>query len=89
MSALYHIAQNEPPTLMMNTENQQLNGNGSVTVYTNDFVSFIAMCLQKNPNDRPIPAELLKVRKSSIDLFIHSFSSFRRHLLLVKVIVKS
>jgi thousand and one amino acid protein kinase len=60
MSALYHIAQNEPPTLMMNLENQQMN---SVPLYTNDFISFIAMCLQKNPNDRPTPAELLKVRK--------------------------
>lgn len=61
MSALYHIAQNEPPTLMMNSENQQINSNGAIPVYSNDFISFIAMCLQKNPNDRPIPAELLKV----------------------------
>jgi thousand and one amino acid protein kinase len=52
MSALYHIAQNEPPTLMMNNENQS---------YTSDFISFIALCLQKNPNDRPTPNELLKV----------------------------
>jgi len=59
MSALYHIAQNEPPTLMMNTENQQLNSNGTIPLYTKDFISFIAMCLQKNPNDRPIPSELL------------------------------
>jgi thousand and one amino acid protein kinase len=61
MSALYHIAQNEPPTLMMNAENQQINVNSSVPLYTNDFISFIAMCLQKNPNDRPTSAELLKV----------------------------
>ncbi len=61
MSALYHIAQNEPPTLMMNAENQQINANSSVPLYTNDFISFIAMCLQKNPNDRPTSAELLKV----------------------------
>jgi len=61
MSALYHIAQNEPPTLMMNNENQQPNSNGTTPVYTKDFIAFIAMCLQKNPNDRPIPGELLKV----------------------------
>jgi thousand and one amino acid protein kinase len=61
MSALYHIAQNEPPTLMMNVENQQINSNGSTPTYTSDFISFIAMCLQKNPNDRPTPAELLNV----------------------------
>ncbi|CAF1168598.1 unnamed protein product [Adineta steineri] len=60
MSALYHIAQNEPPTLMMNSENLQPNSNGTPCVYTNDFITFIAMCLQKNPNDRPIPSELLK-----------------------------
>jgi serine/threonine protein kinase len=56
MSALYHIAQNDPPTLMMNIENQQ-----TIPSYTKDFILFIAMCLQKNPNDRPTPAELLKV----------------------------
>jgi thousand and one amino acid protein kinase len=61
MSALYHIAQNEPPTLMMNNENQQPDVDNTVPLYTNDFISFIAMCLQKNPNDRPTPAELLNV----------------------------
>jgi serine/threonine protein kinase len=57
MSALYHIAQNEPPTLMMNNE----NSNGTIPLYTNDFISFIAMCLQKNPNVRPTPVELMNV----------------------------
>jgi thousand and one amino acid protein kinase len=61
MSALYHIAQNDPPTLMMSSTNPSSNGNGSTSVYSNDFVKFIAMCLQKNPNDRPTPAQLLKV----------------------------
>ncbi|CAF3393613.1 unnamed protein product [Rotaria sp. Silwood1] len=59
MSALYHIAQNEPPTLMMNNENQPINSNNTTSLYTNDFISFIAMCLQKNPNDRPTSTELL------------------------------
>ena len=51
MSALYHIAQNEAPTLKQTNEIQ----------HTNDFISFIAMCLQKNPNDRPNATELLNV----------------------------
>jgi serine/threonine protein kinase len=45
----------------MNNENQQLNPNGTIPLYTNDFISFIAMCLQKNPNDRPTANELLNV----------------------------
>ena len=70
MSALYHIAQNEPPTLMMNNENQEANINSTVPLYTNDFISFIAMCLQKNPNDRPTPAELLNVEKNDFILLL-------------------
>ena len=42
MSALYHIAQNEPPTLMMNNENEPINSNDTTPSYTNDFISFIA-----------------------------------------------
>jgi thousand and one amino acid protein kinase len=80
MSALYHIAQNEPPTLMMNLENQQMN---SVPLYTNDFISFIAMCLQKNPNDRPTSTELLKVNISNRRKPNYKMLSFpfRHHLL--------
>lgn len=62
MSALYHIAQNEPPTLTMNNENQDPNSNSTKSLYTKDFISFIALCLQKNPNDRPLPTELMNVR---------------------------
>ena len=51
MSALYHIAQNEAPTLKPTNETHQ----------TDDFIAFIAMCLQKNPNDRPKASELLNV----------------------------
>ena len=61
MSALYHIAQNDPPTLMMSSSNQSSNGNGSTPAYSNDFITFIAMCLQKNPNERPSPTQLLNV----------------------------
>ncbi|UJR27427.1 hypothetical protein I4U23_008716 [Adineta vaga] len=67
MSALYHIAQNEPPTLQNNNENKS---------YTNDFMLFIAMCLKKSPHERPSAKELLNTifitsksnRESLIDL---------------------
>ena len=61
MSALYHIAQNEPPTLMMNNENEPIDSIDRTPLYTNDFILFIAKCLQKSPNDRPTPSELLNV----------------------------
>ena len=51
MSALYQIAQNDPPTLKITNDVQ----------YTDDFVAFIAMCLQKTPTDRPTAKELLRV----------------------------
>ena len=60
MSALYHIAQNEPPTLMMNIENQESTVR---PVFSSDFTTFIGMCLRKQPQDRPSASELLRVRK--------------------------
>ncbi len=51
MSALYHIAQNDAPTLKRTNDTHQ----------TDEFISFIAMCLQKSPNDRPTANELLNV----------------------------
>jgi thousand and one amino acid protein kinase len=56
MSALYHIAQNDPPTLATKNEHQQ------TISHTNDFVSFISMCLKKSPADRPTASELLTVK---------------------------
>jgi len=53
MSALYHIAQNEPPTLMTINEHQQ------IVNYTSDFHNFISLCLKKSPSDRPTASELL------------------------------
>ncbi|RVE64970.1 hypothetical protein OJAV_G00131360 [Oryzias javanicus] len=47
MSALYHIAQNESPTLQS-------------TEWTDDFRNFVDSCLQKIPQDRPNSEELLK-----------------------------
>ena len=61
MSALYHIAQNEPPTLMMNIENESGHDDQCQLVYSDDFTCFIAMCLRKQPNERPTASELLQV----------------------------
>lgn len=46
MSALYHIAQNDSPTL-------------SGGEWSNDFRKFVDACLAKNPEDRPTAAQLL------------------------------
>ena len=48
MSALYHIAQNDSPSL-------------SGGEWSNDFRNFVDSCLAKNPDDRPTAAQLLKV----------------------------
>jgi serine/threonine protein kinase len=48
MSALYHIAQNDTPTL-------------SSPEWTDVFRHFVESCLQKNPNDRPTSGKLLSV----------------------------
>ncbi|KAG7480923.1 hypothetical protein MATL_G00061370 [Megalops atlanticus] len=47
MSALYHIAQNDSPTLQSNE-------------WSDPFRSFVDYCLQKIPQDRPPSAELLR-----------------------------
>ncbi|XP_060763471.1 serine/threonine-protein kinase TAO3 [Neoarius graeffei] len=47
MSALYHIAQNDSPTLQSND-------------WSDAFRSFVDYCLQKIPQDRPSSAELLR-----------------------------
>lgn len=49
MSALYHIAQNDPPTL------------STASNWTNDFVDFVNVCLTKDPSKRPSATECLKV----------------------------
>ncbi|GBP27002.1 hypothetical protein EVAR_11235_1 [Eumeta japonica] len=46
MSALYHIAQNDSPTLQ-------------APEWTDTFRDFVEDCLQKNPQDRPSSADLL------------------------------
>lgn len=48
MSALYHIAQNDPPTL----------AGGE---WTDDFRSFVDSCLAKSSCDRPSAEKLLQV----------------------------
>ncbi|XP_072839573.1 serine/threonine-protein kinase TAO3 isoform X2 [Pogona vitticeps] len=47
MSALYHIAQNDSPTLQSNE-------------WTDSFRGFVDYCLQKIPQERPSSAELLR-----------------------------
>lgn len=47
MSALYHIAQNDSPTLQSNE-------------WTDPFRRFVDYCLQKMPQERPTSAELLR-----------------------------
>ena len=50
MSALYHIAQNDAPTL---------NPAGEWSDY---FRHFVETCLRKNPNERPNSTAILRVR---------------------------
>ena len=50
MSALYHIAQNEAPSL---------NPNNSVE-WSDLFKNFVNKCLQKNPHDRPTSTTMLQ-----------------------------
>lgn len=53
MSALYHIAQNDAPTL--NSPN-----------WTDVFRRFVEVCLIKSPSERPSSAKLLSVSFSLI-----------------------
>ncbi|XP_077966917.1 uncharacterized protein LOC120341823 isoform X1 [Styela clava] len=50
MSALYHIAQNDPPTLSESLP----DGDKEVpTNWSQDFIKFVSLLLQKIPEDRP------------------------------------
>lgn len=62
MSALYHIAQNDPPTL---SENLSDGDKKIPTNWSDDFKNFVALLLQKVPDDRPNSTTVLEV--------IHSF----------------
>eukprot|EP00731_Ephydatia_muelleri_P022590 Em0015g173a len=55
MSALYHIAQNDPPTLQ------------KPECWTEPFKQFVATCLKKDPAKRPVASELLKQEFVSVD----------------------
>jgi thousand and one amino acid protein kinase len=48
MSALYHIAQNDTPTLQSSE-------------WSDTFRYFVELCLQKNPSERPSSSKLLQV----------------------------
>jgi len=49
MSALYHIAQNDSPSL------------NSPTDHSEDFVTFVNTCLTKEPSGRPTASQCLQV----------------------------
>jgi len=53
MSALYHIAQNDTPTLQSSE-------------WTDTFRYFVELCLQKNPCERPSSSKLLQVSTKSM-----------------------
>lgn len=58
MSALYHIAQNDSPSLNSPT-------------WSEVFRHFVDSCLQKNPSDRPTAGRLLHVRKCVLFIIVH------------------
>ena len=58
MSALYHIAQNEPPTLSGSNNNNN-NNNNSTNLWSDCFKQFVALCLQKKPEERSTASDLL------------------------------
>jgi len=72
MSALYHIAQNDSPTLNLNVSPEA----AAAVPWTEDFKDFIDLCLKKQPDVRPSAKELLlhsfivtqSDRKALIDL---------------------
>ncbi|KAJ7397175.1 Serine/threonine-protein kinase TAO3 [Pitangus sulphuratus] len=55
MSALYHIAQNDSPTLQSNE-------------WTDSFRGFVDYCLQKIPQERPSSTDLLRVLQLQMDV---------------------
>jgi hypothetical protein len=57
MSALYHIAQNDSPTLGM-TQTQQ-GSDTNIIQWSDNFKNFISWCLKKQPNLRQNAQELL------------------------------
>lgn len=60
MSALYHIAQNDPPTL---SESLSDGDKKMPTNWTQAFKDFVALLLQKVPEDRPNSKTVLEVRQ--------------------------
>lgn len=63
MSALYHIAQNDPPQLNCNAE------------WSDVFKTFVSLCLKRDPNERPTSSSMLKVGFSCKILMICCFSN--------------
>ncbi len=60
MSALYHIAQNDPPKLQQPDR------------WSETFQNFISTCLKKEPEDRPTADELIQVQGWGCGCYIDS-----------------
>ena len=58
MSALYHIAQNDSPSL------------NSPADHSEEFVTFVNTCLAKDPSGRPTAAQCLQVWKLYLHVFV-------------------
>lgn len=76
MSALYHIAQNDSPSL----SNQSGSDGQPENKWSDEFKIFIDLCLKKSPQNRPCANELLK------NDFIMKFSN---RIALIELIKKT
>lgn len=65
MSALYHIAQNDPPCLSA----LSINGKTQSSVWSDRFYSFVNQCLQKDPQQRLSTNACLNVKFYLINFF--------------------
>ena len=65
MSALYHIAQNDSPSLTSSNSNSSPSANTVTPLWSDNFKQFVALCLNKQPEHRP----------GAVDLLMHSFIS--------------
>lgn len=72
MSALYHIAQNDPPCLSVSLSS---NGEAHNTLWSDRFYSFVNQCLQKDPQQRLSTNACLNVK-----LFNNIFFKYYQYL---------
>ena len=65
MSALYHIAQNDPPSLQENLST------GEIAPWSEKFFSFVKQCLRKDPEQRLSTKACLSVRIRTVFCFVY------------------